>query len=76
MKPIAIVTWFAQTYHAIKLEECPSHSGQRTFITRAVARLVHRTGSSLQEAQVLAGYRSLLTKQRYSDAQRKLMALI
>jgi integrase len=76
MKPIAIVTWFAQTYHAIKLEECFLHSRRRTFITRAAARLVHRAGSSLWDAQVLAGHRSLLTKQRYSDAQRELMALI
>jgi len=79
MRPIAIVTWFARAYRTIGLTGCSSHSGRRTFITRA-ARLVHRAGGSLRDVQVLAGHRSLLTTQRYidgdSDAQRQLVALI
>src|SRR4051812_1037085 len=79
MRPIAVVTWFARAYRAIGLKGCSSHSGRRTFITRA-ARLVHRAGGSLRDVQVLAGHRSLLTTQRYidgdSDAQRQLVALI
>ena len=35
MKPISIVCWFAKAYRAIGLEGCSSHSGRRTFITRA-----------------------------------------
>ena len=79
MQPIAIVAWFARAYRAIGLMDCSSHSGRRTFITKA-ARLVHRAGGSLRDVQVLAGHRSLLTTQRYingdTDVQRHLVALI
>jgi integrase len=79
MRPIAIVAWFARAYRAIGLTGCSSHSGRRTFITRA-ARLVHKAGGSLRDVQLLAGHRSLLTTQRYidgdTDVQRQLVALI
>src|ERR1039458_3411850 len=79
MRPIAIVCWFARAYRAIGLTGCSSHSGRRTFITRA-ARLVHKAGASLRDVQLLAGHRSLLTTQRYidgdTDSQRQLVALI
>jgi integrase/recombinase XerD len=63
MRPVAIVAWFARAYRAIGLTGCSSHSGRRTFITKA-ARLVHRAGGSLRDVQVLAGHRSLLTTKR------------
>ena len=79
MKPISIVCWFAKAYQAIGLEGCSSHSGRRTFITRA-ARLVHKAGGSLRDVQLPAGHRSIQTTQRYIDgdtaAQRKLVSLI
>jgi integrase/recombinase XerD len=79
MTPLSIVVWFARAYQAVGLEGCSSHSGRRTFITRA-ARLVHKAGGSLRDVQVLAGHRSIQTTQRYidgdSDAQRKLVSLI
>jgi integrase/recombinase XerD len=79
MRPIAIVCWFAKAYRAIGLTGCSSHSGRRTFITRA-ARLVHKAGASLRDVQLLAGHRSLLTTQAYidgdTDSQRQLVALI
>ena len=79
MAPISIVCWFAKAYRAIGLEGCSSHSGRRTFITRA-ARLVHKAGGSLRDVQSLAGHRSIQTTQRYidgdTDAQRKLVSLI
>ena len=79
MMPVSIVCWFAKAYRTIGLEGCSSHSGRRTFITRA-ARLVHKTGGSLRDVQLLAGHRSILTTQRYIDgdtsAQRKLVSLI
>ena len=79
MRPISIVIWFARAYREIGLEGCSSHSGRRTFITRA-ARLVHKAGGSLRDVQLLAGHRSIQTTQRYidgdSDAQRKLVSLI
>jgi integrase len=79
MRPRSIVNWFACAYGRIGLEGCSSHSGRRTFITRA-ARLVHKTGGSLRDVQLLAGHRSIQTTQRYiegdTDAQRKLVSLI
>lgn len=42
--PVSIVCWFARAFRAVGLEGCSSHSGRRTFITRA-ARLVHRVGA-------------------------------
>jgi len=79
MTPVSIVCWFAKAYRAIGLEGCSSHSGRRTFITRA-ARLVHKAGGSLRDVQLLAGHRSIQTTQRYidgdTDVQRKLVSLI
>jgi integrase/recombinase XerD len=71
--------WFGSAYEALGLYGCSSHSGRRTFITRA-ARSVHKAGGSLRDVQLLAGHRSIQTTQRNidddSDAQRRLVALI
>ena len=79
MTPVSIVNWFALAYRAVGLTGCSSHSGRRTFITRA-ARLVHKAGGSLRDVQLLAGHRSIQTTQRYiegdTDAQRKLVSMI
>jgi integrase len=79
MTPPSIVVWFNRAFHRIGLKGCSSHSGRRTFVTRA-ARLVHKAGGSLRDVQLLAGHRSIQTTQRYidgdSDAQRKLVSLI
>jgi integrase len=79
MTPASIVNWFACAYRAVGLAGCSSHSGRRTFITRA-ARLVHKAGGSLRDVQLLAGHRSIQTTQRYidgdTDVQRKLVAMI
>ncbi len=79
MTPMSIVNWFAIAYRAIGLVGCSSHSGRRTFITRA-ARIVHKAGGSLRDVQLLAGHRSIEMTQRYidgdTDAQRRLVSLI
>ena len=79
MTPSSIVVWFNRAFKSIGLQGCSSHSGRRTFVTRA-ARLVHKAGGSLRDVQLLAGHRSIQTTQRYidgdSDAQRKLVAMI
>jgi len=79
LKPLSVVVWFARAFEELGLNGCSSHSGRRTFITRA-ARLVHRAGGSLRDVQLLAGHRSIQTTQRYidgdSNAQRKLVSLI
>jgi len=79
LSPSSIVNWFSDAYRALGLSGCSSHSGRRTFITRA-ARLVHKAGGSLRDVQLLAGHRSIQTTQRYidgdTDAQRRLVSLI
>jgi integrase len=79
MGALSIVVWFSRAFQAIGREGCSSHSGRRTFITRA-ARLVHEAGGSLRDVQILAGHRSIQTTQRYidgdTDVQRKLVAMI
>ena len=79
MTALSIVVWFSRAYDALGLTGCSSHSGRRTFVTRA-ARLVHKTGGSLRDVQLLAGHRSIQTTQRYIDAdgeaQRRLVSLI
>jgi integrase len=79
MTPLSIVVWFNRAYRALGLTGCSSHSGRRTFITRA-ARIIHKAGGSLRDVQLLAGHRSIQTTQRYidgdSDAQRRLVSLI
>jgi integrase len=79
MTPMSIVVWFSRAYQALGFDGCSSHSGRRTFITRA-ARSVRKAGGSLRDVQLLAGHRSIQTTQRYidgdSDAQRRLVSLI
>lgn len=79
LTPSSIANWFNEAYRALGLAGCSSHSGRRTFITRA-ARLVHKTGGSLRDVQLLAGHRSIQTTQQYidgdTDAQRHLVSLI
>jgi integrase len=79
MTPSSIVVWFNRTFKSIGLKGCSSHSGRRTFVTRA-ARLVHKAGGSLRDVQLLAGHRAIQTTQRYidgdTDAQRKLVSMI
>jgi len=79
MTPLSIVVWFNRAFAKLGLRGCSSHSGRRTFITRA-ARLVHKAGGSLRDVQLLAGHRSIQTTQGYidgdSDCQRRLVALI
>ncbi len=79
MTPKAVVNWFIGACRHAGLEGCSSHSGRRTFVTRA-ARLVHRAGGSLRDVQLLSGHRSIDTTQGYidgdHDAQRRLVQLM
>jgi integrase/recombinase XerD len=79
MRPNSLVCWFGALYRELGLAGCSSHSGRRSFITRA-ARKVHEAGGSLRDVQILAGHRSLVTTERYIDgdtsAQRRLVSLL
>lgn len=79
MTPVSLCNWFKSVYRSVGLEGCSSHSGRRTFLTKA-ARRAHRVGGSLRDVQQLAGHASITTTQRYIDcdpeAQRRLVALL
>ena len=79
LSPGAVAVWFHRLYSALGMIGCSSHSGRRTFITRA-ARKIGEVGGSLRDIQQLAGHSSLGTTARYiegdHDAQRKVVALI
>lgn len=79
LKPRSIVNWFRTIYNELGLQGCSSHSGRRTFITRA-ARSVHKVGGSLKDVQELAGHSSLTTTECYiagdRDAQRRLVRML
>jgi len=79
MRPSSVVNWFYEFYGRLDFAGCSSHSGRRTFITRA-ARLVAKAGGSLRDVQQLAGHRSIEQTQAYIDgdthAKRRLVALL
>jgi len=75
----SVTKWFFHLYRDLGMAGCSSHSGRRTFITRA-ARKVSEVGESVRDVQQLAGHGSLQTTQRYiegdTEAKRKLVQLI
>ena len=79
LSPATVRLWFHRLYTSLKMDGCSSHSGRRTFITRA-ARKVSQVGGSLRDVQELAGHISLAMTQRYiegdTEAKRKLVALL
>jgi integrase len=79
MRPNSIVNWFVKMFATLDYDGCSSHSGRRTFITRA-ARNLHRVGCSLRDVQMLAGHRSVQTTQGYIDGdtpgQRRLVGML
>jgi integrase/recombinase XerC len=70
----AVVVWFHRLYAGLGMVGCSSHSGRRSFITRA-ARRIGEVSGSLRDIQQLSGHSSLSTTARYieadAEAQRK-----
>lgn len=79
MSPGSVTVWFFRLYHSIGFDGCSSHSGRRTFITKAARKIVE-AGGSLRDVQQLAGHASLSVTQAYiegdSDAKRRVVAMI
>ena len=75
----SVAVWFFRLYDGLGMVGCSSHSGRRTFLTKA-ARRVSEVGGSLRDVQQLAGHANLATTALYiatdQDAQRKLVALV
>ena len=74
-----IVKWFSRLYQDLEFNGHSSHSGRRTFVTRAAKNII-KVGGSLRDVQQLAGHNSLQTTQHYiegdSDAKQKVVNLL
>jgi integrase/recombinase XerD len=79
MSPRTVTMWFLELYGDLGMAGCSSHSGRRTFITRAANKIIE-AGGSLRDVQQLAGHTSLQTTQAYiegnSAAKQKVVDLI
>ncbi len=79
MSAASMAVWFHRLYRRLGMDGCSSHSGRRTFITRA-ARKVVEAGGSLRDVQQLAGHAHLGLTQGYiegsTDAKRRLVNMI
>ncbi len=75
----SVAVWFHRLYSDLGLEGCSSHSGRRTFVTRAAKKCIE-AGGSLRDVQELVGHSHLATTQRYiqgdSEAKRRLVSMI
>jgi len=79
MRASSVVNWFRAFYVRLDFPGCSSHSGRRTFITRA-ARMVFKADGSLRDVQQLAGHSLIEQTQRYIDGdsqvKRRLVTLV
>ena len=79
LSPGSVTVWFHRLYKSLGMQGCSSHSGRRTFVTRA-AQNITKAGGSLRDVQQLAGDSSLQTTQRYiegdAEAKKKVVAMI
>lgn len=71
----ALTVRIQRFYAAIGYDNCTSHSGRRTFITKA-ARTANNFGCSLADVQKLAGHRQLTTTQAYIDISKSQSDLV
>lgn len=75
----AVAVWFKRFYSKLGFIGASSHSGRRTFGTRA-AKKVSQAGGSLRDVQALLGHANLQQTQKYldqdSDAQRRVVEMI
>ena len=76
MTAAGVCMWFHRLFETLGFSGASSHSGRRTFITRAAVNCV-KAGGSLRDVQELAGHASLNMTQNYivgtEDAKRKII---
>jgi integrase/recombinase XerD len=70
VSPGYVTTMLWLWYRDVGFIGASSHSGRRTFITKA-ARTISDCGGSIRDVQYLAGHKSLNTTQRYIDGNEE-----
>lgn len=71
----AMVVWLGRLYESAGLKGCTSHSGRRTFITKA-SRIVNNHGCSLLDIQKMVGHSRLDTTQAYIEPSKSVRSLV
>lgn len=74
----AVAQQLGRLYRRAKLVGCSSHSGRRTFLTKA-ARNASKAGCSIRDVQALGGHADIRTTLLYVDSsasQRSLVAML
>ncbi|GGF65781.1 hypothetical protein GCM10011332_19850 [Terasakiella brassicae] len=76
MSANTVAHWFRRQYSKLGYIGCSSHSGRRTFITRAAQR-IGNVGGSIRDVQELAGHKSLQMTALYiegnTEAKKKIV---
>lgn len=75
MSPNNTAVYLRRIYNRVGLIGCSSHSGRRTFITKA-ARMVNDFDCSLVDVQRLAGHSDLSTTELYIEASGNVAAMV
>jgi integrase/recombinase XerC len=72
LSPATVRLWFHRLSTSLQMDGCASHSGRRTFMTRA-ARNVSHVGGSLRDVQELADHtrRAMTPRDIEGDTEAK-----
>jgi integrase/recombinase XerD len=71
----ALQRYIGRLFQAVGYSGCSSHSGRRTFITKAM-RKAPQAGCSIRDVQKLAGHRYMSTTELYVDPSEEQQALV
>jgi len=76
LTPNRVQWWFKRRYSTLGLEGASSHSGRRTFITRAARLAQESKGVSLRDVQNIAGHARLQSTELYIEPSAAVDALV
>jgi len=72
----SVAQWFLRRFRKFGYRGASSHSGRRTFITKAAQLARESTGVSLRDVQLLAGHRFISTTEDYIEPSSSVHSLV